>query len=410
MSFDEGLRAELRTWLAGHWDPGRSLVEWRQLLVDGRWAVPAWPKEWFGRGLTEAEASFVKEELRSAGAIGPPLGVGTALAGPTILAHGSDQARSRFLRYLLTGEEKWCQLFSEPGAGSDLAGLTTTAVIDGSEWIVNGQKLWSTSAHHADIGLLLARTNWDVPKHRGITCFAIPMRQPGIEVRPIAQMNGYRSFNEIFITDARIPAENVIGDIDGGWAVALTTLAYERRASGLQKPEYEGSGRAVEEARREADDYFDTYRWYPQRAGRVDLALERGRTSGSTADPIVRQALAGLLSLQWAMDWTARRARAAQARGQAPGAEGSIAKLGASRIAVEAARVHTLIAGADAMLASPDGHLDGIAAEILLSVPAQSIAGGTDEIQRNILGEQVLGLPREPPVGKDLPFRSVHKS
>src|SRR5262245_43102506 len=224
----DDVRAEARRWLLANWDPELSLREWRTLFVDSGWAVPSWPTGMLGRGLRPGADDVVAGELAVAGAVGRPFGVGIGLVAPTLLAHGSAELQRRHLRPTLTGEESWCQLFSEPGNGSDLAGLTTRADRDGDEWLMNGQKLWSTSAHHADFGLLLARSNWDVPKHRGITCFVLPMHQDGVEVRPLQQMNGHASFNEIFITDARIAGTGVIGAPDEGWRVALTTLAHER--------------------------------------------------------------------------------------------------------------------------------------------------------------------------------------
>jgi alkylation response protein AidB-like acyl-CoA dehydrogenase len=343
--------------------------------------------------------------------VGLPLGSGVALAAPTILTHGPDPLRERFLLPILTGEETWCQLFSEPGAGSDLAGLTTSAVLDGDEWVVNGQKVWNTSAHHAQFAMLVARTDWEVPKHRGLTYFVLPMHQPGVEVRPLRQMNFHASFNEVFLTDARIPADHVVGDVGGGWAAALTTLAFERRFGGLSRPRFGSvSGRAVEQARREADEHFETYRWYPQRAGRADLVVDHARTAGRAADPLVRQEAARVLSLQRASGWSANRARAARALGRPPGAEGSLGKLAVSEVARTAGHLHGRIAGAAAMLSGPDSPHDGVIAEVLVSVPAQSIAGGTDEIQKNIVGEKVLGLPREPAPDRDLPFRSVTRN
>jgi alkylation response protein AidB-like acyl-CoA dehydrogenase len=271
--------------------------------------------------------------------------------------------------------------------------------------------VWNTSAHHADLGMLVARTDWGVPKHRGITFFVIPMRQPGIEVRPLRQMNQHASFNEVFLTEARVPAGSVVGDVGDGWRVALTTLAYERRFGTLTKPVYASTGgRALEEARREADQYFATYQWYPQRAGRADLVVERAQAAGVNGVPVVRQEIARLLSLQAASRWTAERSRAASALGRPPGPEGSIGKLAASHVARQAARVHGLIGGASALLTGPEAPLGGIIAEVLLSVPAQSIAGGTDEIQRNILGEKALGLPREPSGDRDLPFRALPRN
>ena len=223
-----------------------------------------------------------------------------SLAAPTILEHGSHELKRRLLRPIVTGEDTWCQLFSEPGSGSDLAGLTTRAERDGDEWIVNGQKVWTTGACRAAFRMLLARTNFDVPKHRGITYFAIPMRQPGVEVRPLRQMNGYASFNEVFLTDARVPNDNVIGDIGNGWPVALTTLANERGLPSARLGTVPGAGvgRTAREANEEASAYAQTYVWYPQRAGRPDLVTEHARAAGRADDPVVRQRAARLMSIE----------------------------------------------------------------------------------------------------------------
>jgi len=407
----DAVRAEVRAWVAANWHPDLALLDWRERLLASGWAVPSWPERWFGRGLPEWSVPVVQAEILGAGAVGIPVGGGTGLAAPTILTHGPDAVRERFLRPILTGAETWCQLFSEPGAGSDLAGLSTRAERDGDEWVVNGQKVWNTSAHHADFGILVARTDWDATKHRGLTYFALPMHQLGVEVRPLRQMNRHSSFNEVFLTDARIPVEFVIGAPGDGWNVALTTLAFERRMGTLGRPQYSAApGRALDEARHEADEYYRTYAWYPQRAGRVDLVPERAAATGRNADPLVRQQIARLVELQRTAQWTAARARAAQALGRPPGAEGSLAKLALSGIARQAHLVHTLLAGAEGMLTGADSPLGGVVAEILVSTPAQSIAGGTDEIQRNIIGEKVLGLPREPSVDNDLPFRSLSRN
>jgi alkylation response protein AidB-like acyl-CoA dehydrogenase len=407
----ELVRAEVRAWLGASWDPGLSLVEWRRRLVASGWAAPSWPEEWHGRGLPAWADGVAGRELLEAGAVGSPPGSGTGLAAPTILAHGPDALRERFLLTALTGEETWCQLFSEPGAGSDLAGLTTRAELDGDSWVVNGQKVWTTSADHADFGMLVARNDWDVPKHRGLTYFVLPMRQPGIDVRPLRQMNGHASFNEVFITDARIPRDLVVGEVSGGWRVALTTLAFERRFGGRSRQVYATSrGRVLAEAQVEADRVFEPYRWYPQRAGRVDLVVERAQAAGRAADPVVRQEIARLLAMHRASALTAERAQAARALGRTPGPEGSVGKLATSHVARQAASVHSAIAGAGGMLSGRDGPLDGAVAEILLSVPAQSIAGGTDEIQRTILGERSLGLPRDPTSDRDRPFRELPRN
>ena len=221
MAQPDEVRAEVRDWLASHWDPDLALVEWRTLLADSGWACPSWPQEWFGKGLPAWSDSIVHDEIADAGAVGPPVGGGMGLAAPTILAHGPDSLRAKLLHPILTGEHMWCQLFSEPGSGSDLAGLTTRAERDGDEWVINGQKVWNTSAHHAEYGMLLARTDWDVPKHKGISYFALPMHQPGVEVRPLRQMNRHASFNEVFLTDARVPVDMMVGEPGEGWRAAL---------------------------------------------------------------------------------------------------------------------------------------------------------------------------------------------
>jgi alkylation response protein AidB-like acyl-CoA dehydrogenase len=404
------VRRDVKQWLADHWDPGLGLLEWRTKLVESGWATPTWPAEWFGRGLPGWADPIVHDEFAAAGAVGTAVGGGMGLAAPTLLAHGSDEQKQRLLPRAITGEDTWCQLFSEPTNGSDLAGLATHAERDGDEWVVNGQKLWSTSAHHADLGLLLARTDPDVPKHRGISYFVLPMHQPGVEVRPVHQMNEHSSFNEVFLSDARVPATNLVGRPGDGWRIAMTTLAFERQFATVRaKSGARPVGRAAEEAAAEAEEYYKTYAWYPQRAGRADLVQQVAELQGRTTDPIARQQMADLVALRRAHEWTARRAQAARAAGRAPGSEGSLGKLAASRVAQASSRTHSLLAGADGQLSHGDSLLDGVITEVLLSVPAQSIAGGTDEIQHNIIGEKVLDLPREPAVDRDIPYRDIKR-
>ena len=408
---ENDIRISVRQWLSKAWDPTMSLLEWRTLLVDSRWAVPSWPEKWFGRAYPAWADDVVRSELLLAGTVATPVGASMNLAAPTIMKHGGDKQKQRFLRPALTGEETWCQLFSEPSAGSDLAGLGTHAELDGDEWIVTGQKVWNTSAHHADLGLLVARTDWDSPKHKGLTYFALPMNQKEVEVRPLMQMNRHTSFNEVFMTEARIPNDYVIGTPGEGWAVALTTLAFERGFGSLKKPRYsKQKSRVIDEAKAESEEHFKVYSWYPQRAGRVDLTKDHARTKKRNTDPIIRQEIAKLLSMHRIGEWTASRARAARKLGRAPGAEGSIEKLMSSNVARQANKTHSMIAGASALLTGPSASYDGIIAEILVSTPAKSIAGGTDEIQRNIIGERVLGLPREPSTDKDVPFRDVPRN
>jgi alkylation response protein AidB-like acyl-CoA dehydrogenase len=404
----EQIRLELADWVARHWDPDMPLREWRELLAESGWGAPSWPERWHGRGWPAWTDDFAGRELIALGAVGAPVGLGMTLAAPTLLAHGSDELKGRLIRPILTGELTWCQLFSEPGAGSDLAGLSTSAARDGDDWVINGQKVWNTSAHHADFGLLLARSDSQVPKHQGLTYFALPMHQPGVEVRPLRQMNFHSSFNEVFMTGARVPADNVVGPEGGGWAVALTTLAYERRFGSMRPPAYDPRpGRALDEARAESAAHFAVYSWYPQRAGRVDLVIEHAQAAGVADHPVIRQAIAHLITLQRVSGWTADRARAAREGGARPGAEGSVGKLALSNIAREAAAVHSMIARAGALLTGPDSPMGGVIAEVLLSVPGQSIAGGTDEIQKNIIAEKVLGLPPEIRVDKDIPFSQI---
>jgi len=409
---DQEIRDEVRAWLKENWSQELNLVEWRNTLADSGWGAPHWPKEWFGRGLSVTQGRVVEEEFANANAVGVAQSGVRMLAAATLLEHGSDLHKEQFLRRILTGEDSWCQLFSEPGSGSDLAGATTRADLKGNQWVVNGQKVWTTSAHHADWGLLLARTDWDLPKHEGLTYFILDMKQPGVEVQQLKQMNGHASFNQVFFTDAKVKPEHQVSEIGNGWKVAMTTLAHERRgadslrrlarASGLEGPIYE-------EERAEIAVAMEPYKWYPQRAGRVDLILKRAAETGADKDPNTRQEMAKLLILAQTAEWTARRARAAQQQGKPQGPEGSLGKLAASHVARAASHVHTLISGADAMLTGDDSPLDGIIAEILVSVPATSIAGGTDEIQRNIIAERVLGMPKEPRSDTG-PFRDVPKN
>jgi alkylation response protein AidB-like acyl-CoA dehydrogenase len=279
--------------------------------------------------------------------------------------------------------------------------------------VVNGQKVWTTSAHKADWGLLLARTDWDQRKHRGLSYFIINMKQPGISVHPLKQMNGHASFNQVFITDATVEPEFLVANVGDGWAVTTTTLMHERRGADALRSWARGSdrpGRAYDEERAEIVTTMEPYKWYPQRAGRVDLILPRAKETGAIDDPVMRQEIAKLLIMSKAAEWTARRARTAQEQGRPQGPEGSLGKLASSIIARAAARLHTQMTGAHALLTGDDSPMGGVIAEILVSVPATSIAGGTDEIQRNIIAERVLKMPKEPSVDSDRPYREVPRN
>ena len=375
------LSQELRAWLESNWDPNASLIEWRTKLTESGWGMPTWPSQWFGKDLPQALNPIVEEEFARINAVTVARTGIRLLAAATILEHGNDDQKSRYLPRILTGEDTWCQLFSEPGSGSDLAGAITRADFDGTHWSVNGQKVWTTSAHHADHGLLLARTNWDAPKHDGLSYFVIDMHQPGVSVRPLKQMNGHASFNQVFFTDAVVAPENQVDRIGNGWKVAMTTLMHERRSADALRTvhrDHDLTGRIYDEERDETATVMEPYKWYPQRAGRVDLVFERASETGKIDDVVVRQAIAELMIKARTAEWTARRARAAQQQGRPQGPEGSLGKLAASHVARQASKVHTMISGSDSMLEGEDGPLAGLIAEILVSVPATSIAGGTD--------------------------------
>ncbi len=399
MPTNEEIRAEVAQWLNANWSPDRSLREWREILLDGGWAAPTWPGSCFGREFTSEQAAVADEVFRERGALGAAqTGVGW-LASETILVHGNEDQKQRYLRSILTGEHAWCQLFSEPGSGSDLAGASTKAEKKDGKWIINGQKVWNTNAHRAHFGLLLARTDWDLPKHQGLSYFLINMHQPGVEVRPLKQMNGHASFNEVFMADAEIPERDMLGKEGEGWRIAGTTLSRERRGfagdrTGSSLKDLDGP--IYEEYRQELATALEPYNWYPQREGRVDLVMQRAKATGAINDPAIRQEIAKLISMKQAANLASAVAEQTRRTGSneiIPA--GSIGKLAKSNIARQASLVHTMISGADAMLSGPDSAEGGIVSEILVSVPAISIAGGTDEIQKNIISERVLGMPKE---------------
>lgn len=401
---DNPVVMEVRQWLEANWDPNLSLVEWRDKLAESGWGQPTWPKEYYGRGLGHSDAALVQAEFDRIGAVGPATAGPRMLAAVTLLEHGDHDQKKRYLYGILTGRDTWCQLFSEPGSGSDLAGSTTRADRDGDRWIINGQKVWNTSAHHADYGILVARTDWDVPKHQGLSYFILDMRQPGVEVRQLKQMNGHASFNEVFMTDAVVEPEDLVGDLGQGWQVALTTLSNERAGFGSIRggDRVSGDGPIYREYEKELEIANEPYKWYPQRAGRVDLLIDRAKETGAIEDPATRQEIATALALQKCAGWFA-------ARGLARGPAGSVTKLAASRIARAANRAHTAISGMDAMFEGEDSPREGIIGEVLLSTPATSIAGGTDEIQKNIISERILEMPREPRFDGG-PFKDVPKN
>jgi len=360
---EASVRAEVRAWLEANWNPELGLVEWRNKVADAGWGVPHWPTQWYGKDLPVGLVPVVEEEFQRIGAIGVAKAGIRTLAAATILAHGTDMHKEKFLRRILTGEDTWCQLFSEPGSGSDVAGAVTRAEMRGNQWIVNGQKVWTTSAHKAHWGLLLARTDWDKTKHRGLSYFIIDMKQPGVTVQPLRQMNGHASFNQVFLTDATVQPEFLVAEVGDGWAVTTTTLMHERRGADALRTWASASalpGRAYEEERAELVTTMEPYKWYPQRAGRVDLIIPRAKETGMIDDPAARQEIAKLMVMSKAAEWTARRARTAQEQGRPQGPEGSLGKLVSSYIARAAARLHTQMSGANAMLTGAGSPMDGV--------------------------------------------------
>lgn len=394
-------RAEARAWLEchaelksqghgtigvmGEIDPGvelRQLDEakkWQRTLYDGGWAGITWPREYGGRGGTPMQAVIFNQEQARFDVPPSPFAVGLGMAGPTIIHYGTARQKARHLDPMLRGEEVWCQLFSEPGAGSDLAGLSTRAVRDGDEYVVNGQKVWTSGAQHSDFAILLARTDPDAPKHRGITYFTVDMRTLGIDVRPLRQLTGGAHFNEVFLTDVRVPAENVIGTENDGWRVANTTLTNERTLIGG------GPG---------GGDQF---------AAIVQMAQKRGRTS----DPRLRVELADAFIRYEILKYLGWRVQTAIGKGQQPGPESSILKLAHTRNITRTGDLVMELQGMAGTLSKEDADDGGQWQLMFLSQWASRLGGGTDQIQRNIIGERVLGLPSEPRTDRALPFKEL---
>jgi alkylation response protein AidB-like acyl-CoA dehydrogenase len=386
--------SDARAFLADHWSNDVDPQHWRELVIDEQWAALRWPSAWFGRDLTDDQAKEVEAVFAAAGAPGPGQDITNLWAG-TMLAFGSDELKRQFMRKLLLDEVAMCLLYSEPGAGSDLAGIRTSAVRDGDEWVVNGQKVWTSGARDADFGMLIARTDWDQPKHRGITFFWFPMRQAGVEVRPLRQATGDARFNEVFITDARVPDTHRLGELNAGWMVLQTALAYERMVMGQSRRG--GGGGAPAGATAAAHGAIPV----------PDITLTKlARALGKADDPVVRQRLMILHCHRVVNDLNTERAKAvAKAGGSSPLA--SLGKLAMAMLLHEAGRLEGHLLGMDATLdgdafpRSRDHNYSQLNAYFF------SIGGGTDQIQRNIIGERILGLPKEPEVDRDVPFRSV---
>ena len=384
MTDDDDVRTEVRQWLAQNWDPGADRTGWTQRVFDAGWSAPSWEPEWGGRGLSDPQSRIVAAEFAAVGAYGTGADRADMLAC-TIHDLGTEEQKLRLIPPSVRGETRWCLLYSEPGAGSDLAGLRTRADRDGDDWVVNGQKVWTSFAAHADYGLLVARTDWDAPKHKGISFFIFPMRQAGVEVRPIHQITGESEFNEVFITDARVPHANLVGDPGDGWAVLQLALAHERRLMGDLARTSKSSGDVK-----------------PDSNSLIGMARAAGRLS----DSHIRQEIAVVEGYAAVNRWNTRRAKNTADKVEAATLL-SLGKIAMSRILHETARVQTEIAGGETMLAGPDHPVGDAITFRALNAYFTSIGGGTDQIQRNIVGERILGLPKEPEPYRDTAFRDL---
>ena len=423
--------ADVTAWLEESWDPDLTVAEWWDHLGTSGWAAPTWPVESFGRGLSRNEGVAVQRAIQEFGALGAPGGLGLLLAGPTIVAHGDEEQRQRYLRDIVTGQKAWCQLFSEPGAGSDLAGLNCKAVRDGEEWIVSGQKVWTSGGQIADLGMLIARTDPDVPKHQGITYFAIDMHQPGVDVRPLRELTGRALFSEVFLSEARVPTDAVIGGLNNGWAVANTTLMHERAGLGAGGGSAGGSAATPGTVAGDLDKRVGDFVGGGSRRGgggggafaaAEKLLVDLARGAGRLGDSSIRQDLMRLHTLNELGRFANLRAKEARAHGKdLPGAA-NIAKLSMSRI-VRLSRdtglrilgplgtLHAYSSEQKAVLDAATGNpFAGMVTEMSLFAQAPPIYGGTDEVQKNIIGERVLGLPKEPSNDRTLPYRELPKN
>jgi alkylation response protein AidB-like acyl-CoA dehydrogenase len=349
-------------------------------LYDAGFAGITWPKEYGGQGLTNAEQIAFSEETRDFALPTGAFVIGLGMPGPTILDLGTEEQKRRYLPKMLRGEEVWCQLFSEPDAGSDVASLTTSALRDGDEWILNGQKVWTSGAQFSDFGAVLARTDPAVPKHAGITMFIVDMHSAGVTVRPLKVATGLAPFNEVFFDDVRLPADSVIGEVDHGWSAAVAMLRHERVTIGTL-PKSRTSALAYDSLRR--------------------LAALLGRDT----DTALGRQLAELYARERAAQVFGQLLREEAMAGRDPGPRGSIAKLAGAELTQFAATVASQVLDAEIVGSASEEALTAVTA--IVAAPGGSIAGGTNEIQRNIIGERVLGLPKDPGFDRDIPFNQL---
>ena len=357
--------------------------KWQKKKAEAGWACLHWPKEFGGRGATPIERVIWQQEEGFYGKLEGVFLIGQGMCGPTVMAFGNDGDKAKYLPKIASGEHVWCQLFSEPSAGSDVAGLRTRAEQKGDDWIVNGQKVWTTGAHFSDYGIVITRTDPTQPKHKGLTMFWLDMKSPGVDVKPIKQANGQSEFNEVYFTDVKIPDSQRLGAVNDGWNVSLTTLMNERMSIGA----------------RQSTGFPELFTFCN------DLMLEDGP---AIDDKNVRSKLAGWAVKASGLKYTSYRSISALSKGQRPGPENSIGKLVAGTMLQDIATYAMDLQGAAGVLTGEDSvAVDGQFQSILLRAPSDRIAGGTDEILRNIIAERVLGLPADSRVDKDVPFNAI---
>ncbi len=368
------------------YDAMKEQKSWQKKKFDAGWACLHWPKEYGGRGATPIERVIWQQEEGPYGKLSGVFGIGHGMCGPTVMAFAKEEQKRALLPKLASGEEIWCQLFSEPAGGSDLAGLRTRAVRDGNDWVINGQKIWTSGAQHSDWGLLLTRTDPKVAKHKGLTMFFLDMRSKGVEVRPIRQMNEQSGFNEVYFTDVRIPDSQRLGEVNDGWKVSLTTLMNERLSIGSGMP----------------TGFEELYEFCNRFEMGEGVALD---------NPYVKSRLA-----QWAVKasglrFTALRSISQLSKGQTPGPENSIGKLVAGSTMQEIAKFALDLQAEAGVILDPQTAADQARFQaMLMRSPATRIEGGSDEILRNIIAERVLGLPQDMRADKDIPFDQIKTS
>ncbi|MBT4161906.1 MAG: acyl-CoA dehydrogenase [Gammaproteobacteria bacterium] len=401
---EAAFRQEVRSWIAenaptylfeslstsgfgstrtGEYDPLEEARKWQKKKADAGWACLQWPKECGGRGATPIESVIWNQEEGVYGRLSGTFIIGHGMCGPTMMAYASEGQKQRYLPKLASGEEIWCQLFSEPPSGSDLAGLRTRAERDGDDWVINGQKIWTSGAQNSDFGILITRTDPEVPKHKGMTMFFLNMRSDGVDIRPIKQLNGDSGFNEVYFDNVRIPDAQRLGEVGEGWKVSLTTLMNERMAI--------GGGIAT---------------GFPEIHELVDqLRIASGK---AIEDPAVRSRLADWYAKSAGLRNTASRAITSLSKGETPGPENSIGKLVAGGMMQDVAKYAIDLQGLGGVILDPEIAAGSAKVQsMLMRSPGVRIEGGTDQILRNIISERVLGLPEDMRADKGVPFNKI---